>query len=208
MAFDTLLCITNIIGIGNIFTSLIEVKSVELCYFIPFFAYFTNACNRLLTVGIVIYRSTHLSPIKSSVITFRYMFVIKNHLVRTTAQRRALGTLIFGSILITSFTMTVWSFYYMDVSYDFQCNIDKSIMKCLKFNFSLLWSCARLLLQFKQLLRPNHQSRIQSPLESSSLQSIPCHDNHLLLCRLHCRTCRLCCNLQVCKFQLSVALVT
>ena len=57
MACDTLLCITNIFGIGKIFTSLIEVQNVELCYFIPYFVFFNNICNRLLTVGIVIYRS-------------------------------------------------------------------------------------------------------------------------------------------------------
>ena len=54
MVCDTLLCISNIFGIGNIYKVL---QSVEFCYFIPFFIYFTNICNRLLTVGIVIYRS-------------------------------------------------------------------------------------------------------------------------------------------------------
>ena len=99
MLFDCILCVCNLATItaGNY---------KGLCYFIPFFTYFINLCNRLLSVGIVIYR---------------YVFVIKNNLVRTTQQRKLLQSMIFGSIMMISLLLTGWSVYYKDVSRTFLC---------------------------------------------------------------------------------------
>ena len=78
MVCDTLLCISNIFGIGNIYKVL---QSVEFCYFIPFFIYFTNICNRLLTVGIVIYRSESTFNIIINIITYNFWIKWYNKMV-------------------------------------------------------------------------------------------------------------------------------
>ena len=109
MVFDSFLCICNIITIVYIIDEeyFKIVKNLNLCYFLPYFTFFINLCNRLLTIGIVVYR---------------YIFVIKCHLVRTPDQRKTLGAKIFGSILIISFLMTAWATYYRDSSQNFLCN--------------------------------------------------------------------------------------
>ena len=90
MFIDSILSISNVIIIGGIGLR-------RFCFFLPFFGYFINVCNRLLTVGIVIYR---------------YIFVVKSSMVWTSQQRRAFSTLIFGSILISTVVSTGWASYY------------------------------------------------------------------------------------------------
>ena len=106
MVFDSVLCICNVITIAYIVADeyLNIGKDLNLCYFLPYFTYFTNLSNRLLTIGIVLYR---------------YIFVIKSHLVRTQQQRKILGTQIFGTILVISFLMTVWSIFHREQSLRF-----------------------------------------------------------------------------------------
>ena len=106
MVFDSILCICNVITIAYIMDEeyLKIGKDLNLCYFLPYFVYFINLCNRLLTIGIVWYR---------------YIFVIKSHTVRTQHQRKMLGTIIFGTILVISFLMTVWSIFHREQSHNF-----------------------------------------------------------------------------------------
>ena len=106
MAFDSVLCICNVITIAYIVAEeyLKIGKDLNLCYFLPYFTYFINLSNRLLTIGIVWYR---------------YIFVIKSHTVRTQHQRKILGTKIFGTILVISFLMTVWSIFHREQSHNF-----------------------------------------------------------------------------------------
>ena len=92
MIFDTILCISNIITI-------IWIGQRIFCYFIVNFAFFININNRLLTAGIVVYR---------------YIFVMKSHLVQTTFQRRFLETSIIASILVPSSLLTGLAVYYKD----------------------------------------------------------------------------------------------
>ena len=109
MAFDSVLCICNVITIAYI-VALEYVKlgkDLNLCYFLPYFTYFINLSNRLLTIGIVWYR---------------YILVIKSHIVRTQHQRKILGTKIFGTILVISFLMTVWSIFHREQSFSFLRN--------------------------------------------------------------------------------------
>ena len=70
MILDTSLCISNIVIV-------IMIGQRFFCYFIINFGFFINISNRLLTAGIVVYR---------------YIFVMKSHLVQTTFQRKILET--------------------------------------------------------------------------------------------------------------------
>ena len=101
MVFDSVLCICNVITIAYIVAGVyLNIgKDLNLCYFLPYFNYFINVSNRMLTIGIVLYR---------------YIFVIKSHTLRTQRQRKMLGTKIFGTILIISFLMTVWSIFHRE----------------------------------------------------------------------------------------------
>ena len=92
MILDISLCISNIVTI-------VMIGQRIFCHFISKFSFFINICNRLLTAGIVIYR---------------YVFVMKSHLVQTTVQRKALEILIIASILVPSLLLTGFSVYYKD----------------------------------------------------------------------------------------------
>ena len=102
MVFDCILCISNIFTLVHFSLRLFN------CYFLPFFSYFINLCNRLLTIGIVFYR---------------YILVNKHSMVGTTLQRKSMETNIFGIIMVTSLTMTGWSIYYKDASRTFLCKL-------------------------------------------------------------------------------------
>ena len=108
MVFDSILCLCNIITIAYIVDEeYFEIgKNLNLCYFLPYFTYCINLLNRLLTIGIVVYR---------------YVFVIKHSIVWTQNQRRTLGTKIFGAIIVISLLMTSWATFYKDESQNFLC---------------------------------------------------------------------------------------
>ena len=108
MVFDSILCICNVVTIAYIVDEeYFEIgKNLNLCYFLPYFTYCINLLNRLLTIGIVVYR---------------YVFVIKHRIVWTQNQRRTLGTKIFGAIIVFSLLMTSWATFYKDESQNFLC---------------------------------------------------------------------------------------
>ena len=108
MILDTSLCISNIVNV-------IMIGQRFFCYFIINFAFFINISNRLLTAGIVVYR---------------YIFVMKSHLVQTTFQRKVLETSIIASILVPSSLLTGFAVYYKDyyLQYLSNFNLGKSKM--------------------------------------------------------------------------------
>ena len=75
------------------------IKKFGTCYFLVFFAFFINISNRLLTIAIVAYR---------------YVFVLKNWLVATPAQRRVFSSLILLFILLPSLLLTGVAVHYRD----------------------------------------------------------------------------------------------
>ena len=101
IVLDCLLCICNIFTLVHFSHKLFH------CYFLPFFSYFINLCNKLVNVGIVFYR---------------YVCVIKPNWVHSPQQRKTMEKNIFAIIMMTSFGMTGWSIFYKDESRTFLCN--------------------------------------------------------------------------------------
>ena len=95
--FDCLLCL------NNLFVVMLYIRSsdfeAEFCIFRVFSTFFTNLCNRLLTVGIAIYR-VHL--------------VYGSSLVRNSYQRKTFEKIIVLFILLFSFYLTGWAIYYRE----------------------------------------------------------------------------------------------
>ena len=71
----------------------------QLCYYYVFFSFLANLCNKLLTVGIVIYRFT---------------LVLGSSMVLTPYQRKAFENMILLVIFLTSFYLTGWAIYYRE----------------------------------------------------------------------------------------------
>ena len=76
----------------------------NVCMVLSDLAFFTNISNRLLTCGIVIYRS---------------VLVLQSSWVQSPYQRRAFESLIFILILVTAVTLTVWSVILKDFNLGF-----------------------------------------------------------------------------------------
>ena len=93
--FDCFLCLSDCIGILGMNFDHLGV----FCNFYVFFEYFKNLNNRLLTVGIAIYR---------------FILVVGSSLVWTKYQRRVFERLIFNSILFFTLYMTGLAVYYRD----------------------------------------------------------------------------------------------
>ena len=64
-----------------------------------FSVFFSNLCNRLLTLGIVIYRFT---------------LVLGSSLVLSSNQKKVLENFILLAILLTSLNLTGWAVYYRE----------------------------------------------------------------------------------------------
>ena len=98
VVMDCGLCLINIIVL-----ILSEDKSgvddLGYCEFFEFLFFKVNLINKLLTVGIVIYRFT---------------LVICSALVQTPQQRKSLEYCILTFIFMTSFNLTSWAFYYRE----------------------------------------------------------------------------------------------
>ena len=98
VVFDCCLCLSNIIVLIRL-TNNSGHDELRLCYFHVFFSFLANLCNKLLTVGIVIYRFT---------------LVLGSSLVRTSYQRKAFENLILLVMFITSFYLTGWAIYHRE----------------------------------------------------------------------------------------------
>ena len=94
--FDCILCLSNlrvVILLSN------YSDFVDFCIFHVFLSYFTNLCNRLLSLGIVIYRFT---------------LVLGSSLMFSSYQKKMLENSILIVILLTSLKMTGWAIYYRE----------------------------------------------------------------------------------------------
>ena len=97
IVFDCILCL------NNFFVVMLDIRSsdfeAEFCIFRVFSSFFTNLCNRLLTVGIAIYRVT---------------LVHGSSLVGTSYQRKRFEKILVIFLLLFSFYLTGWAVYYRE----------------------------------------------------------------------------------------------
>ena len=91
IVFDCFLCLGNIYGLLLIRPSYVSYDDIGFCEFHSFLMFFIHLCNRLLTLGIAIYRFT---------------LVLGSSLVFTTTQKRNLEIIILLFILIIPFILT------------------------------------------------------------------------------------------------------
>ena len=94
---DCCLCIVNVAGVLRFSTAYIQ--NPYLCLFLPFYGYFINVLNRLLSIAIVFYR---------------YVFVLNSSWVQTPRQRQLFCGSLSVSIVAISLTLTVFSFFYRE----------------------------------------------------------------------------------------------
>ena len=94
VVFDSVLCIINAQTIATI-----GFKFHSFCYLNIFVAYFVNIANRLLSLGIVLYRC---------------VLVLVVGRVQTSQRRRLLSASILGSILSLSLALTAAAVYYKE----------------------------------------------------------------------------------------------
>ena len=100
--FDCILCLLNlrtVIRLPNY-----SDYDTAFCIFHVFFSYFTNLCNRLLSLGIVIYRFT---------------LVLGSSFVFSSNQKRVLENIILSAILLSSLILTGLAIYYREDYYFF-----------------------------------------------------------------------------------------
>ena len=97
IVFDCFLCL------GNLHVVILLLYFPEnddgFCICHVFFSFFCNLCNRLLTLGIVIYRFT---------------LVLGSPLVFSPNQKKVLENFILLAILLTSLNLTGWAVYYRE----------------------------------------------------------------------------------------------
>ena len=107
IVFDCFLCLSNLhvvaLGLKNNRrngTLLIHYydSDVRFCFRV-FFSFFCNLCNKLLTLGIVIYRFT---------------LVLGSSFLFSPCQIKMLENLILFLILFTSLNLTGWAMYYRE----------------------------------------------------------------------------------------------
>ena len=97
---DSILCILNciaIIRVGIVGTSFSD--KIPMCFLFSLFGYFINVSNRLVTIGISIYR---------------YVFVVHHIKMRDKIQRDIFTHTLFSAIILTSFALTGFAIYYKD----------------------------------------------------------------------------------------------
>ena len=99
IVFDCFLCLGNLYGIYILVRRSYAYEDVGFCEFHSFIMFSSSLCNRLLTLGIAIYRFT---------------LVLGSSIVFTRYQKQNLETLILLSILIISFILTGWAIYYRE----------------------------------------------------------------------------------------------
>ena len=97
IVFDCFLCLSNlhVIMLLHYFSD----NDVGFCICHVFFSFFSNLCNRLLTLGIVIYRFT---------------LVLGSSFMFSPNQKRILENIIILAILLTSLNLTGWAIYYRE----------------------------------------------------------------------------------------------
>ena len=94
--FDCFLCLSNV-PVVMLLSNYSDF--IDFCIFHVFLSYFTNLCNRLLSLGIVIYRLT---------------LVLGSSLMFSSYQKKMIENSILLVILIASLKMTGWAIYYRE----------------------------------------------------------------------------------------------
>ena len=95
--FDCILCLLNL----RIVIRLLDYSDFDAVHCIchVFFSFFTNLCNRLLSLGIVIYRIT---------------LVLGSSFMFSSNQKKILENIILLAILLPSLNLTGWAIYYRE----------------------------------------------------------------------------------------------
>ena len=100
MVFDCFLCLTRLREVILIVSFLLNYSNpLDFCIFHTFIGYFTSLCNRLLSLGIVIYRS---------------ILVLGSSFLFSPTQRKAIENVILLAILLIPLNMTGWGIYYRE----------------------------------------------------------------------------------------------
>ena len=100
VVLDCGLCISNVYILIH-FGDISGVVDLGSCAFYVFMFFQVNLINKLLTLGIVIYR---------------FALVLCSSVVRTPYQRKSIENCILMFIFWTSFILTSWAFYYREDS--------------------------------------------------------------------------------------------
>ena len=97
--FDCILCLFNLRTVILLLNYL--NFDAAFCVFHVFFSFFTTLCNRLLSLGIVIYRFT---------------LVLGSSFLFSSNQKKVLENIILLAILLPSLKLTGWAIYYREDS--------------------------------------------------------------------------------------------
>ena len=97
IVFDCFLCLSNLSNVILLVNTLHD--SINICTCHVFLSFFTSLCNRLLSLGIVIYR---------------FILILGSSFVFTNNQRKALENIILLAILLISLNLTGWAIYYRE----------------------------------------------------------------------------------------------
>ena len=100
---DCFFCLCNTLPLIKFFFSTFEnfssVSWSSICNCNVFFLFFTNLCNRLITLGVAFYR---------------LFLVLGSSLVWTSYQKKILEKVILHSIFLLSAVLTGWAAYYRE----------------------------------------------------------------------------------------------
>ena len=97
IVFDCFLCLVSL-PVFFILT-LMDNENIGFCIFHVYSSFFLSLCNRLLSLGIVIYR---------------FILVFGSSLVFTAHNRKLIEIIISLAILLISLNLTGWAIYYRD----------------------------------------------------------------------------------------------
>ena len=110
---DWMMILDSFIGIFNSIRLVLNIlngsgvlNNILLCIILNFFNYFINVCNKLLTIGIAVYR---------------YVFVVKHNYVHDTTQRQIFTQSLVSTISMTSAIITGYAIYFKEKYKYFLC---------------------------------------------------------------------------------------
>ena len=107
---DSILCILSCIPIIRL--GIFGPLSIPFCFIIIFFFYFISVSNRVVTMGISIYR---------------YVLVVHHMRMREKINRQIFNNILFSAIIFPSLVITAFSIYYRDnyVNYKRKVSIER-----------------------------------------------------------------------------------
>ena len=106
IVFDCILCLLNLNGLLVLLfyrvldnNTMYSYFDADFCTYHVFLSFFINLCNRLLSLGIVVYRFT---------------LVIGSSCLISSNPKKALETIVLLAILLPSLYLTGWAIYYRE----------------------------------------------------------------------------------------------